>query len=163
MTDSGIGRPGGLSSRAAPEVAALRASIPDAEALDALAERVAALPHQSRSINCEISALFGEQFNHNYLGYLDGANRLAIDGYSWCAGVSFDDDTGERRPWANVHSGAVYPRRVDISINAASEAIALTAAWLRAQAIESRRAETQSGSVHESAVPQECAQEVSHD
>ena len=118
-----------MTNRTAEEVAA---------GLKALSERVAALPHMDRGkLNEEIaSVLPGEQFNHCYLGHIDAANRLAIPGYSWCAGVSIDDD-GIVQPWANVHSSHAYNtgRRVDVSINAASESIALAAAWLSVRAI----------------------------
>lgn len=98
-----------------------------------LAERVEALPHMSRSLNCELKEVEGAQFAQNYLGSIDAARRLVPDGFSWCAGVTVDAD-GVVTQWANVHDQAAYSQRFDVSVNAASPEIALCAAALRARA-----------------------------
>lgn len=107
-----------------------------ADELEALAARCEALRCMSRGrINEELAAIVGDQFNYNYLGYIEAANRLAIPGFAWSAGVSVDSDDISQ-PWANVHSSNApgTPIGIDISVQAANEAIALVSAWLKARA-----------------------------
>lgn len=101
--------------------------------LTELATKVEAVPHMSRSLNCELKEVEGAKFSQNYLGSIDAARRLVPDGYSWCVGITVDADN-IATCWANVHNEAPYGRRIDLSVNGASPEIALCAASLRARA-----------------------------
>lgn len=102
------------------------------EKLLALAECVEALPHLNRTLNAEISAAMGEQFNHAFTSSLDAAKIIVPEGYLWCAGISETDDG--HQAWANVRSDS--DGNFDCSVNAATPEIALTAAALRARAAQ---------------------------
>lgn len=107
-----------------------------------LAERVLALPHLNRKLNCEISELLGEQFNHAFTSSLDAARHLVPAGYVWAAGTALNDDTGKVVCWAHVRNPDPfkYDDYFDVSLEAATPEIALTAAALKARAHVAARA-----------------------
>lgn len=102
--------------------------------LIALAERIEALPHYDRSLNCQIQEIVGDQFGQGYVSSIDGAKRVVPDDYLWCTGIALDEDKGEIYGWANIHAKDSN-ERLDISTRAATPELALVSAGLRVRAV----------------------------
>jgi hypothetical protein len=104
------------------------------EEMLALAECCEQAIGREQGLSQSISEAVGSMFNYGFTSSVDAAARLVPDGFVWCAGIAEDDDG--TYAWANVHNRDPYcdGARVDFSPRAATPALALCAAALRARA-----------------------------